>query len=101
MMILLNKGRLAITTSRYKHAWAGLTCSWDYYSIITVINIATFELIVEFVHYGIFKRRPNRNSIGFELVNVLNYGWRHRWRLLEIHWPRFPLFKITINKPNQ
>ena len=57
----------ALVCSRYEHEWLGFHCNWDYYNVITTINILTFELCLEIVHHRWHKSRRNKNGINFSI----------------------------------
>jgi len=57
----------ALVCNRYEYEWFGFHCNWDYYNVITTINIFTFELCLEIVHNDWHKSRWNKNGINFSI----------------------------------
>jgi len=64
-MILFNKWRLAIVTGRYMGDWLSFRSAWDYHNIIVTFNVLTYDLTIEFVHYGWFNKQINKGGFGF------------------------------------
>ena len=57
----------AITGHRYENECLGFHCNWDYYNVITTINILTFEITLEVVHHDWHKSRWDKNGFGWSI----------------------------------
>ena len=71
MKIFLHTKRLGVTGHRNLWSWFAFSFCVDYYNIITSVNILTYELTIEYVHYKLHKKHWNKKS--FDWCIIRNY----------------------------